>query len=80
MMPPQQQMMPPQQQMMPPQQQMMPPQQQVSRPLMASSPVLSEGGETGGDTVDPGAGENTRLSMRRQRDVAAAAGIKCSQF
>ena len=41
---------------------------------------MSEGGETGGDTVDPGAGENTRLSMRRQRDVAAAAGIKCSQF
>ena len=44
----------------------------ASRPLMASSPVLAP---DDADTSD-----NTKMMMRQQRDVANAAGMKCSQF
>ena len=43
---------------------------QLSRPLMSSSPV----------TLSEPPADNTRMNMRMQRDVANAAGIKCSQF
>ena len=52
------------------------PQSNVTRPLMASSP-MSDGGQ--GEGQDEGT-DNTRMNMRIQRDVANAAGIKCSQF
>ena len=50
------------------------PQSNVTRPLMASSP-MSDGGQDEDEGPD-----NTRMNMRIQRDVANAAGIKCSQF
>ena len=58
----------------------------VSRPLMSSSPLSDPGGDQvasvpGGDHVTSGdQDDNTRMQMRQQRDVANAAGIKCSQF
>ena len=52
------------------------PQNNVTRPLMASSP-MSDGGQEDGEDGGP---DNTRMNMRLQRDVANAAGIKCSQF
>jgi len=52
------------------------PQSNVTRPLMASSP-MSDGGQEDGEDGGP---DNTRMNMRLQRDVANAAGIKCSQF
>ena len=58
----------------------------VSRPLMSSSPLSDPGGDQvasvpGGDHVTGGdQDDNTRMQMRQQRDVANAAGIKCSQF
>ena len=64
----------------------------VSRPLMSSSPLSDPGSDqvpSGGHVASvPGPGghgnsgddENTRMQMRQQRDVANAAGIKCSQF
>ena len=52
------------------------PQSKVTRPLMASSP-MSDGGQEDGEDGGP---DNTRMNMRLQRDVANAAGIKCSQF
>ena len=52
------------------------PQNNVTRPLMASSP-MSDGGQEDGEDGCP---DNTRMNMRLQRDVANAAGIKCSQF
>ena len=76
--------MPQQQQMYggAPQQQQQPQQQQfagvaqvtsAARPLMASSPMSDPGDNRSED-------DNTRMRMRQQRDVATAAGIKCSQF
>ena len=76
--------MPQQQQMYggAPQQQQQPQQQQfagvaqvtsAARPLMASSPMSDPGDHQSED-------DNTRMRMRQQRDVATAAGIKCSQF
>ena len=65
-----------------PQQQQQPQQQQfagvaqvtsAARPLMASSPMSDPGDHQSED-------DNTRMRMRQQRDVATAAGIKCSQF
>ena len=47
---------------------------QLSRPLMSSSPVTDPPINSSTST------DNTRMNMRMQRDVANAAGIKCSQF
>ena len=48
-----------------------------SRPLMASSPLGSSSQE---ESLTGSGDDNTRGNMRRQMDVASAAGIKCSQF
>jgi len=37
-------------------------------------------GSSNNDTVDEALKANTRMNMRRQKDIAAMAGIKCSQF
>ena len=48
---------------------------QLARPLMSSSPVTADPAASATSATD-----NTRMNMRMQRDVANAAGIKCSQF
>ena len=57
-------------------------QAQQTRPLMASSPMGSSQSEAevGGQRPIRGQDDATRMNMRRQMDVATAAGMKCSQF
>ena len=53
----------------------------LTQPLMAErgpSPKPSKGSPPPSEPSEPQ--ENTRMNMRRQKDIAAMAGIKCSQF
>ena len=50
----------------------------LTQPLMPQQVTVK--GSSNNDTVDEALKANTRMNMRRQKDIAAMAGIKCSQF
>jgi len=50
----------------------------LTQPLMPEQVTVK--GSSNNDTVDEALKANTRMNMRRQKDIAAMAGIKCSQF
>ena len=53
----------------------------LTQPLMPQQPkTSSSSSNTSKQAEEEGVKANTRMNMRRQKDIAAMAGIKCSQF